>query len=135
MGGGGREHAMAWKLAQSPRLGTLWLTDPGNVGLAALGQPCPPELADRGAFYRQRWCEKNNIHLVIVGPEAPLAEGVADELATDERLVFGPTRAAAQLEANKTFAKEIMRHAAVPTAEGRTFARHEAAVEYLTTRE
>jgi phosphoribosylamine--glycine ligase len=131
IGGGGREHALAWKLSQSPRLGTLWIADPSNAALAALGSPRPPELADRGAFHEQRWCDQNDIHLVIVGPEAPLADGIADRLASPTRLVFGPNQAAAQIEADKIFAKEIMRQGAVPTAESRSFDRVEAAREYL----
>jgi phosphoribosylamine--glycine ligase len=131
IGGGGREHALAWRLAQSPRLGTLWVTDTANAGLAALGTPCPAEALDRGTFHFQRWCDRQQIHLVVVGPEAPLADGIADDLQTSERLVFGPTKAAARLEADKAFAKEIMRQGAVPTGEARIFDRVEAVREYL----
>ncbi len=132
IGGGGREHALAWKMRQSPRLGALWLSDVANAGLAALGTPCPAEVTTRGLFHYRRWCDRNDIHLVVVGPETPLADGLADQLATATRLVFGPSRAAAQIEADKAFAKEIMRQGSVPTCESRTFDRHEAAREYLT---
>jgi phosphoribosylamine--glycine ligase len=131
IGGGGREHALAAKLRQSPRLGELWLTDASNAALAALGKPCPVELDMRAMFRFQRWVERERIHLAIVGPEAPLAEGLADTLASTGCVVFGPNRAAAQIEADKAFAKEIMRQGAVPTAEGRVFERLEAAREYL----
>ncbi|MBT8486765.1 MAG: phosphoribosylamine--glycine ligase [Phycisphaerales bacterium] len=131
LGGGGREHALAWKLVQSPRLERLWLTNPQNAGLSALGEPCPPEILTRGSFHFDRWCDQVGIDLVIVGPEGPLADGIADQLATDRRLVFGPSANAAQLEADKAFAKEVMRQAAVPTAEARVFERVEAAREYL----
>ena len=85
IGGGGREHALAWKLKQSPRLGDLWLSDgvsaPANAGLLALGKPCPIPMDGRDAFRMQRWCEVNHIDLVVIGPEGPLAAGVADALA------------------------------------------------------
>ncbi|MDY7108867.1 MAG: phosphoribosylamine--glycine ligase [Planctomycetota bacterium] len=131
IGGGGREHALAWKLARSPRLGRLWLTDPSNAALADLGEPCPVPLDIRQSFRLQRWCETEQIHLVIVGPEAPLADGVADALASADRLVFGPTKAGARIESDKTFAKQVMRQAAVPTAEARIFDRPDSARQYV----
>ena len=131
VGGGGREHAIAWKLAQSPRLGKLWLTHPGNGGLAPLGDPCPPEVDLRDVFRMQRWCDRERIDLVVVGPEGPLAEGITDALATDSRLVFGPTRDAARIEADKSFAKQLMRQAAIPTAEARVFTDAASARVYL----
>ncbi len=131
VGGGGREHALAWKLAQSPRLGSLWLTDPANGGLAGLGKPCPqrPDLAN--IFPMQRWCDREQIHLVVVGPEGPLAAGITDALGTETRLVFGPTREGARIEADKSFAKKLMRRAAIPTAEARVFDDPESAGFYL----
>jgi len=131
IGGGGREHAIAWKLAQSPRLRKLWLTDAHNAGLRKLGEPAPVALDVRQIFQSRRWCDREEIDLVIVGPEAPLADGIADALASDTRLVFGPTKAAAQIEAHKTFAKQLMRHAAVPTAEARIFDHADSARQYL----
>jgi phosphoribosylamine--glycine ligase len=121
IGGGGREHTLAWKLSQSPRLGTLWLTDPANGGLSRLGRPCPQKMDFSNTFLMRQWCERNDIHLVVVGPEAPLAEGITDVLQTPTRHVFGPTKAAARIEADKAFAKQLMRQAAIPTAEARTF--------------
>ena len=131
IGGGGREHALAWKLKQSPRMGRLWLTDPANAGLARLGQPCPLKYYEKDTFRFARWCDTNDIHLVVIGPETPLADGAADALAGERRLVFGPSKAAAQLEADKSFAKQLMRQAAIPTAEGRIFDRADSAREYI----
>jgi phosphoribosylamine--glycine ligase len=135
VGGGGREHALAWKLRQSPRLGRLFLTHPQNAALASLGEPVPKEIPARGTFHYRTWCDRNAIDLVIIGPEAPLAEGLADELASERRLVFGPGRAGAQIEAEKVFAKRLMRQAAVPTAEARIFEHAESAREYVLTRD
>jgi len=135
IGGGGREHALAWKLNQSPRLGKLWLSDTTNAALAELGEPCPVKINVRDAFRINRWCETENIHLIVIGPEAPLAEGLTDALQTKTRRVFGPSKAAAQLEADKAFAKQLMRQAAIPTAEARMFTDAESAMEYVNTRE
>ncbi len=135
IGGGGREHALAWKIKQSPRLGKLWLSDPGNAGLAKLGQPCAVKMDCKDAFRMQRWCDAQSIDLVVVGPEAPLAAGIQEILATDTRLVFGPSKQAAQIEADKAFAKEIMRQAAVPTGDARTFTRADSAKAYVENRE
>ncbi|MCH2136216.1 MAG: phosphoribosylamine--glycine ligase [Phycisphaerales bacterium] len=131
IGGGGREHALAWKLKQSPRCGTIWATDPGNGGLAPLVKPCPHRWDASNTFPLTNWCDKQGIDLVVVGPEVPLAEGIADVLSTDTRLVFGPSKEGARLEADKVFAKEIMREASVPTAEGRSFESANAARRYL----
>jgi len=113
VGSGGREHALAWKLAQSPSLTELHAA-PGNPGIAALGR-CHPIRADdvEGLL---GLCRQHEIHLVVVGPEAPLVDGVADELRRAGVPVFGPSKAAAQIEGSKGFAKEIMEAAAVPTA-------------------
>ena len=135
IGGGGREHALAWKLSQSPRLGRLWSTHPQNPGIAELAEPCPVALDVRRPFHIRRWCEKEGIDLVVVGPEAPLAEGVADALAGDGRMVFGPTRDGARIEADKAWAKQLMRSAAIPTADGRTFSDLELAREHVIARD
>ncbi|MBL1218065.1 MAG: phosphoribosylamine--glycine ligase [Planctomycetes bacterium] len=136
IGGGGREHALAWKLSQSPRLGTLWATHCTNPGIAALARHCDQELDPRATWHLENWCEQNDIHLVVVGPEAPLAEGIADRLSVEgKRYVVGPTKAGARIEWDKAWAKQLMRSAAVPTAEARAFQRHEQALEYVSTRE
>jgi len=136
VGGGGREHALAWKMAQSPRLGTLWLTNPENPALAELGQPCPAEIDYHDIWRIQEWCDRENVQLVVIGPEAPLADGLADALHDPpNRYVFGPTKAGAQIESDKAWAKQLMRSSAIPTAEARIFNSHEQALSYLESRE
>ena len=148
VGGGGREHAIAWKLRQSPRLGELYAIDTANPGLAALCKPVdvgagtePFTLAKREFFPIRQWCAKHKIDLVVVGPEEPLAAGMADALrepivpGAPVPMVFGPTRAAAQLEADKAWAKELMRSALIPTATGRSFTDHESAKAYFESRQ
>lgn len=135
VGGGGREHALAWKLRQSSRLGDLWLTDGANAGLARLGRVMDEPFDLKNAFRISRWCDRHSINLVVVGPEAPLAAGAADILTTDKRLVFGPPKAGAQLEADKAFAKQLMRTAAIPTAEARVFRNADQAIAYVESRE
>jgi phosphoribosylamine--glycine ligase len=135
VGNGGREHAIAWKLSQSPRLGTLWVQQDANAGLRALGQPCPAPLAARERFFLRSWLERNDIHLVVVGPEAPLSEGIVDELEAAGRRVFGPRRDGARLEFDKAFAKQVMKQANVPTADGRTFTTYEQARTYVQARD
>ncbi len=118
LGAGGREHALAWKLAQSPRLSQL-LCGPGNPGTAKLGTNVPLKAdspRDVAALARQE-----QVGLVVVGPEAPLVAGVADALAAEGIPCFGPVAAAARLEGSKAFAKEVMAEAGVPTADFRVF--------------
>ncbi len=135
LGTGGREHAIAWKLRQSSRLGTLWVEPGANAGLLELGRVCPEPIGAREIFRLNRWCDRENIHLVVVGPEAPLAEGWAEKLAEGERRVFGPTREAARLEWDKAYAKQLMRAASIPTAEGRSFTAIDAAIAYASVRD
>lgn len=131
IGGGGREHALAWAMRKSPRLDALFVTNPENGGLAELGQPCPIAMDGRDTFQMQRWCERERIDLVVIGPEQPLSQGVADILESPTRAVFGPSKAAAQLEADKAFAKQLMRQASIPTAEARVFRDAESARTYV----
>ena len=135
IGNGGREHALAWKLAQSPRLGTLWVQADANAGLRALGSPCPVSLAPRERFFLKSWLDRNDVHLVIVGPEGPLAEGIVDDLQSPARRVFGPVRDAARLESDKAFAKQVMKQANVPTADGRAFSNLDQAKAFVTARD
>ena len=135
IGGGGREHALAWKLNQSRHLGTLWSTDRANAGLAQLCKQVPEDFKLSNQFKTDRWCERNDIHLIVVGPEAELADGVADALQTSDRLVFGPKKAGAQIEADKAWAKELIRAVSVPTADSRTFRNVEQARAYAESRE
>ncbi len=135
LGTGGREHAIASKLRQSPRLGTLWVQPNANAGILALGTPCPEPISMREIFRLNRWCDRERIDLVVIGPEGPLAEGFADALAEGERLVFGPTKEASRLEWDKAYAKTMMRAAAIPTAEGRAFTSLESALAYASVRD
>jgi len=138
VGTGGREHALAWKLAQSERLGTLWVEQGANAGLLALGRLCPETISGTLDSLKQhklkQFCADQEIHLVVVGPEAPLAEGITDLLEAEGLLVFGPTAAGAMLEADKSYAKGLMRSAAIPTAEARIFTDRETAEHYLQER-
>jgi phosphoribosylamine---glycine ligase len=120
IGSGGREHALAWKLRQSPRLGELHAA-PGNPGIAGLGE-CHPVRAEDGEGLLDL-ARALDADLVVVGPEAPLVSGVADELRHAGVRVFGPGREAARIEGSKTFAKDVMRAAGVPTAENLAVAR------------
>ena len=114
VGGGGREHALAWRIAQSPALGDLHAA-PGNPGIAELGTCHSVRPDDAEAVVGL--CRRLGIDLVIVGPEAPLVAGLADQLRGAGIGVFGPSAAAARIEGSKSFAKDVLRSAGVPTAE------------------
>jgi phosphoribosylamine--glycine ligase len=111
IGGGGREHALAWKLAASSRVTQLFCA-PGNPGIAQVADLVPLKATDLTGI--EKFVKANKIDLVVIGPEDPLALGMADRLTAAGAKVFGPSKAAAQLEADKWFAKEIMRHQAIP---------------------
>jgi phosphoribosylamine---glycine ligase len=113
VGSGGREHALAWKLSQAPSLDELHAA-PGNPGIAALGRCHPVRAEDAEGLLAL--ASSLEVDLVVVGPEAPLVSGVADELRHAGVPVFGPSAGAAQIEGSKLFAKEVMRDASVPTA-------------------
>jgi phosphoribosylamine--glycine ligase len=115
IGSGGREHALAWKLAQSPRLSKLYAT-PGNPGIAEHA-----ELVDVDPHNIVGFAREENIGLVVIGPEQPLVEGLADRLREQGILVFGPSAAAAQLEGSKGFTKDLCRRANIPTADYQRF--------------
>ncbi len=131
IGGGGREHALAWKMSQSPKLGKLYATDCSNGGIASLALPCEKKWDLSQSFFFRRWCDQHEIDLVVVGPEVPLTEGIVDELTTDKRLVFGPSKAAARIEGDKSYAKDLMLQASIPTADSRSFSEIDAARSYL----
>jgi phosphoribosylamine--glycine ligase len=131
IGGGGREHALAWRLVQSPTLGRLYAL-PGNPGIAEVAECAGVPITDHAAV--ARFCKENAVGLVVVGPEDPLAAGITDDLVKAGLAVFGPNRSAARLEAEKGFAKELMKQASVPTAESRTFRDAAAAEQYVLRR-
>jgi phosphoribosylamine--glycine ligase len=113
IGSGGREHALAWKLAQSPRLDRLYAA-PGNPGIAQHAEIAALDVADHAAVVD--FCRERSIGLVVIGPEAPLVDGLADSLRAGGVPVFGPGRAAAQLEGSKGFTKDLCREYGIPTA-------------------
>jgi phosphoribosylamine--glycine ligase len=128
LGAGGREHALLMKIAESPRAGKLYVA-PGNGGMlqlaeaAPVSQDSPVEVAD--------WAADNGIGLVVIGPEAPLVEGVADAVRAKGIPCFGPNADAARMEGSKEFAKRVMARANVPTADYRSFTNREACEEYV----
>jgi phosphoribosylamine--glycine ligase len=113
IGSGGREHGLAWKLAQSPLLTTLYAA-PGNPGIFEEATPADIDVVDHATVVD--FCKANDIALVVVGPEAPLVAGIADELRTAGIAVFGPSAAPAQLEGSKAFTKALCDRANIPTA-------------------
>lgn len=131
IGSGGREHALALKIKESPQLTNLYII-PGNPGTKLLGI----NVSDIYSSDYKRivsFCKENNIDLVIIGPEQPLVDGLADELRKNQINVFGPDKVAARIESSKSFAKKIMKAAKVPTANYITFTHsmYESAKEYL----
>jgi phosphoribosylamine--glycine ligase len=116
LGSGGREHALAWKLSQEPGVGHV-ICAPGNPGIARHIATAPVDVLDTAAVIRL--VEQERIDLTVVGPEAPLGNGLADRFEAEGRPVFGPTQAAAQLETSKAFAKDFMERHRVPTAKYR----------------
>jgi phosphoribosylamine--glycine ligase len=131
IGSGGREHALAWKLADSPHVSELFAL-PGNPGIAQLADIVPGSVNDFKSI--EAFIKKAGIEFVVIGPEDPLAAGLADRVMGMGVKVFGPTAAAAQIEADKWFAKEVMRHQAIPTAEARSFTDADAAEDYVRSR-
>ena len=122
LGSGGREHALAWKIAQSPKVEKLYIA-PGNAGTKEVGENVNIAVCDFDAI--AEFVLANNVSMVVVGPEDPLVKGVYDYFAADERLkniaVIGPTKAAAELEGSKNFAKEFMQRHNIPTAAYKAF--------------
>jgi len=118
IGSGGREHALAWRLAQAPGLQKVYVA-PGNAGTAHERELENVPITDIPALVE--FARRENIHATVVGPEAPLAAGIVDAFRAANLRIFGPTRAAAQLESSKDFAKQFMRRHGIPTAKFRTF--------------
>ena len=132
VGSGGREHALAWKIASSPLVDVLYAA-PGNPGIAQYAHCVDIGVMQFDAIVK--FAKQNEIGLVVIGPEDPLAGGLADRLIAAGIKVFGPNQSAARLEGDKWFAKELMRHQAVPTAEARAFTDPNAAEEYVRLRD
>jgi phosphoribosylamine--glycine ligase len=128
IGGGGREHALAWKLAQSPKVQAVYVA-PGNGGTALDSRLENIAITDVKAL--REWAQAEKIALTVVGPEQPLAAGIVDEFRAHGLRVFGPTKAAAQLESSKAFSKAFMKRHGIPTAEYETFTDAAAAHAYV----
>jgi phosphoribosylamine--glycine ligase len=128
IGSGGREHALAWKMAASPLLTKLWCA-PGNAGIAQDAECVALDVANHAAVIE--FCKANTIDLVVVGPEAPLAAGIVDDLATAGIKAFGPSKAASQLESSKGFTKDICKANNIPTAAYERFRDADAAKAYI----
>ncbi|MDR6756183.1 phosphoribosylamine--glycine ligase [Mycoplana sp. BE70] len=128
IGSGGREHALAWKIAQSPRLTTLYAA-PGNPGMAEYATLAALDVDNHAAV--SAFCRDNGITFVVVGPEAPLVAGLADRLRADGIDVFGPSAAAAQLEGSKGFTKDLCANYAIPTGAYRRFTDAASAKAYV----
>lgn len=129
IGGGGREHALAWKLAQSPKATKVFVA-PGNGGTALAGGKLQ-NLPITDVVKLREWAQAQGVALAVVGPEAPLAAGVVDEFRAHGLKVFGPTKAAAQLESSKAFSKAFMRRHGIPTADYDTFTDPAAAHDFV----
>ena len=127
IGSGGREHALAWKLAQSPLAEKIYAA-PGNPGIAEFAE-CVAGISTNAEIVR--FAQENGIDLVVVGPEAPLVAGLVDELEAAGIKAFGPKKAAAQLEGSKIFAKNLMKKYGIPTAKFETFDSVDAAKNYI----
>jgi phosphoribosylamine---glycine ligase len=131
IGNGGREHALAWKLAQSHRVERVFVA-PGNAGTALEAENVDLGMEDFPRLVK--FAKENQIGLTVVGPEAPLCAGIADVFQEEGLRVFGPTRSAAQLEGSKVFCKNLLRTADVPTADYRVFRDAESADRYIKDR-
>ncbi len=132
VGSGGREHALAWKIAQSDRLTKLYC-DPGNAGTAAIAENVKVDAEDLHGLLD--FARQQSIDLTIIGPEDPLCAGVVDLFTEAGLRIFGPSAGAARIEGDKAYAKQFMKSAAIPTAEARIFDNYEEAREYVVTRD
>jgi phosphoribosylamine--glycine ligase len=128
VGGGGREHAMAWKIAQSPRVKKIYCA-PGNAGIARLATCVPINAAEIDKLIS--FAQEKKIDLTVVGPEDPLAAGIVDQFEAQGLRIFGASQKAARIESSKSFAKAIMEKYGIPTAEGQTFTNYSKAQAYV----
>ncbi len=131
IGSGGREHALAWKLAQSPRIGKLFVA-PGNGGTHQVAENVGIDAIDVDGLVR--FAVSNEIGLTVVGPEDPLALGIVDAFQARGLRIFGPTRAAAEIESSKAFSKNLMNEAGIPTATFQIFSEYDKALAYIRER-
>src|SRR5690349_19980189 len=131
LGSGGREHALAWKIADSPLIERLYCA-PGNAGIAQQAECVPLDLTDYAAV--AGFCRDRRIDLVVVGPEVPLCAGIVDDLESAGVKAFGPSRAASWLEGSKGFTKDLCRANQIPTAAYERFAYVDAAKAYIRAR-
>ena len=131
IGSGGREHALAWKLSQSSRAERVFVA-PGNAGTELDAENVDIPVDDFARLIK--FAKENNVGLTVIGPEAPLADGITDAFAREKMKVFGPSKAAAELEASKVFCKEVLRNADVPTADYQTFRSADSAKRYISDR-
>src|SRR6266852_5611216 len=127
IGGGGREHALVWKLKQSPAVDRIFCA-PGNAGTAVIGENVA--LAESDLPQLRAFAKQNDVDLTVVGPDDPLAMGIVDLFSANKLRVFGPTKSAVRLESSKIFAKELMRAQKIPTAQASTFSDSKEALRY-----
>src|ERR1044071_403568 len=127
IGSGGREHALTWKLRQSPHADRIFCA-PGNGGTGEIAENVAIPVTDLKALVR--FAKENRVDLAVVGPDDPLAAGVVDLFTSEKLRVFGPNKSAARIESSKIFAKELMRTQKIPTAEARTFSDSSDALHY-----
>ncbi len=127
IGGGGREHALVWKLKQSSSVDRIFCA-PGNAGTAAIAENVAIPATDLAQLLR--FAKQNDVDLTVVGPDDPLAMGIVDLFTADKLRIFGPAKSAVRLESSKIFAKELMRSQKVPTAQARTFSDSKEALDY-----
>ncbi len=132
IGGGGREHALTWKLSQSAGIGRIFVA-PGNAGTSEEGENV--DIAPTDFARLIKFAHQNNVGLTVVGPEEPLTLGIVDSFAAEKLRIFGPSKAAAELEGSKVFCKNLLRHADVPTGDYRVFRNAESATTFLKDRE
>ena len=130
IGSGGREHAISWKLKQSPRVGKLFIA-PGNYGTSQIGENESLDITNHKEIIN--FCKSEKIDLVVVTPDDPLAAGLVNDLKKARIRAFGPTREAAQIEASKVYAKKLMQRAGVPTARFKSFSDFKKALVFLKT--
>jgi phosphoribosylamine--glycine ligase len=128
LGSGGREHALAWKIAASPLVTKLWCA-PGNAGIAREAECVALDIADHAAVID--FCKRNAVDFVVVGPETPLVAGIVDDLTSAGIETFGPSKAAARLEGSKGFTKDLCRASNIPTAAYERFSNADAAKDYI----